>query len=344
MTNPYSSPPDAATPKRPPRARRTALAIWRVIQPFIVLLVVVLTFCIYGAIGNLGAPFLSAARMAVVAKQTATVAAGALGMTVIIISGGIDLSVGAILALCSVALAKMLLGHASGEMAVLLTLGIGCAAGMLNGLLVTRLRLVPFIVTLGTMLVFRGAAEQLSHQQKIAVDDAPAWIATLLDTPSAGSWKLIATGAWIVLALAALLTLVLRKTVFGRHVVAIGSNEAAARLCGVNVPLTKVAVYAIGGLFMALAGIFSFSELGSQGDPGAGFGLELDIIAAVVIGGGSLSGGRGSLLGSIIGALTMRTLYSGCNYIGVSDPIQKVIIGAIIIGAVAIDQLAQRKR
>ena len=135
----------------------------------------------------------------------------------------------------------------------------------------------------------------------------------------------------------------MRLTVFGRHVFAIGSNEATARLCGVNVPWTKIIVYALAGFFMALAGIFSFSELAKQGDPEAGRGMELDIIAAVVIGGGSLSGGRGSVLGSIVGALTMTTLRSGCVYAQVSDPVQNIIIGGIIVAAVAVDQLTQSR-
>ncbi len=327
-----------------PVATHPALAVWSAIQPFVVLFVVVATFWLYGQVQRPDSPFLSSPRMATIAKQTAIVGMGALGMTVIIISGGIDLSAGAILALASVALAKTLADGMSPGMAVLVTLLLGCAAGVLNGLLVTGLRLVPFIVTLGNMLVFRGLAEQLARQQKITVEHSPSWIASLLDTPPVGSYRLMATGAWLVVLLAAIASLVMRYTIFGRHVYAIGSNEATARLCGVSVPRTKVIVYAIGGLFMAMAGIYSFSDLNSQGDPGAGLGLELDIIAAVVIGGGSLSGGRGSLLGSIIGALTMTTLRSGCVYVGVSDPIQKIIIGAIIIAAVSIDQLTQRRR
>ena len=184
-----------------------------------------------------------------------------------------------------------------------IVLAIGLAAGAINGFLVTGLRLVPFIVTLGTMMVFRGLAEQVAHQDKIPVHDAPAWLGSLLDPPAKGSYQLMPTGAWLVLALAIALAIVMRLTVFGRHVFAIGSNEATARLCGVNVPWTKIIVYALAGFFMALAGIFSFSELAKQGDPEAGRGMELDIIAAVVIGGGSLSGGRGSVLGSIVGAL-----------------------------------------
>jgi ribose/xylose/arabinose/galactoside ABC-type transport system permease subunit len=132
--------------------------------------------------------------------------------------------------------------------------------------------------------------------------------------------------------------------VFGRYVFAIGSNEATARLCGLPVNGVKIAVYSLGGLFMAIAGIFDFNDLNKQGSPTGGIGLELDIIAAVVIGGGSLSGGRGSMPGSIIGALTMTTLRHGCIYVGLSDPVQKLVIGGIIIAAVAIDQGLHRRR
>jgi ribose/xylose/arabinose/galactoside ABC-type transport system permease subunit len=142
---------------------------------------------------------------------------------------------------------------------------------------------------------------------------------------------------WIVLALSVALALMLRFTVFGRYVFAIGSNEQAAVLCGIPVRRMKVAFYALGGFFMAVAGIFGFSEQYAQGNPSSGIALELDIIAAVVIGGGSLSGGRGSVLGSLLGALTMTTLRSGCDYAGISVSMQKIVIGAIIVAAVAID-------
>ncbi|MCE9548150.1 MAG: ABC transporter permease, partial [Planctomycetia bacterium] len=199
-------------------------------------------------------------------------------------------------------------------------------------------------VTLGTMLVFRGLAHAIANQQKIPVprEKVPGWMANLLTLPPPRSWHLISNGAWMVVILGIIVALVLRYTVFGRYVYAIGSNEATARLCGVNVPLMKIAVYAVGGLFMALAGILDFNDLGLQGDPTGGDAMELKVIAAVVIGGGSLSGGRGSILGAIIGALTMTMLTSGCNYANVSDPIQKIVIGGIIIAAVAIDQFTHR--
>lgn len=340
-SNPYS--PPGGSIERAESGPSILWKVWRILQPFVVLLIVAAIFFIYGLIFKSDSPFLSSYRLTLIAKQTAIVGMGALGMTVIIISGGIDLSVGSIMALAAVSLAAMLRDDVNPLLATLVVFAAGIAAGMLNGVIITGLRLVPFIVTLGTMLVFRGLAEQIAHQDKIALKDAPDWLASLLDPPAKGSFQLMATGAWLVVLLGIALAIVMHFTVFGRHVFAIGSNEATARLCGVNVPRTKIFVYALGGLFMAVAGLFSFSELRNQGDPEAGLGIELDIIAAVVIGGGSLSGGRGSVLGSIVGALTMTTLRSGCVYAQVSDPIQKVIIGGIIIAAVAVDQFTQSR-
>ena len=337
------SPRPAATAPATSDVAQILWTLWGILQPFIVLLIVVSIFLLYGLAFKSESPFLSSYRLTLIAKQTAIVGMGALGMTVIIISGGIDLSAGSMLALAAVTLAAALREEMNPVVATALVLAVGLAAGAVNGIIITGLRLVPFIVTLGTMLVFRGLAEQIAHQDKIALRDAPQWLGTLLDPPAKGSFQLMATGAWLVVLLGIALAIVMHFTIFGRHVFAIGSNEATARLCGINVPRTKIIVYALGGLFMAIAGLFSFSDLRNQGDPEAGLGMELDIIAAVVIGGGSLSGGRGSVLGSIVGALTMTTLRSGCVYAQVSDPIQKIIIGGIIIAAVAVDQLTQSR-
>jgi ribose/xylose/arabinose/galactoside ABC-type transport system permease subunit len=195
------------------------------------------------------------------------------------------------------------------------------------------------------MMAYRGAAEWLADQSKIVIprEDVPDKIASLMQTPPPGQWPFLCNGVWLVVALGVFMAAVMRYTTFGRYTFAVGSNETAARLSGLRVNQLKLAFYAVGGLFMALAGILNFNELGNQGDPTTGVALELDIIAAVVIGGGSLSGGRGSVIGSLIGALTMTTLRSGCVYAGVSDPVQKMVIGGIIIAAVAIDQYLHRK-
>jgi ribose transport system permease protein len=156
------------------------------------------------------------------------------------------------------------------------------------------------------------------------------------------SWLLFAPAVWMLLLLAAGMALVLRRTVFGKHVFAIGSNEAAARLCGVRVQLTKVIIYTVAGLFTGLAGVV-FCSRQSQGDPTAAMGYELDIIAAVVIGGGSLSGGEGSILGSLAGALIMIVLRTGLRMVNAPAPVQEILIGAVIIVAVVVDQLQHRR-
>lgn len=322
-------------------AGRALVAAWWAVAPFAGLLVVVLVFSAYQPEGDPN-PFVVGFRLTRIATQSAIVGMGALGMTLVIISGGIDLSAGSMLALTSVVMALALKDEWNPVLAVAVVVAAGIAAGTLNGVLITGLRLVPFIVTLGTMLFFRGMAEWLAGSTKIQAPTPPAWIADLLMPPPEGSLQFVCTGVWIVLALAAVVAATLRYTVFGRYVFALGSNEATARLCGINVPKVKICVYALGGFFMGIAGIFAFSRLSAQGDPRSGLGLELDLIAAVVIGGGSLSGGRGSVLGSIVGALTMTTLRSGCDYYELSTPVQNMIIGAIIIAAVAIDQLVHR--
>jgi ribose/xylose/arabinose/galactoside ABC-type transport system permease subunit len=342
---------------------RLAKQGWQLLRPFVGLAAVILVFQLYHWIEEPGRPFITYLRISFIAKQTAIVGMGALGMTVIIVSGGIDLSVGSMLALSAVVFASFLRGEPPMTvtetapwlaglwraypvwLAILLTLLVGALAGALNGVLITTLRMMPFIITLGMMMAYRGAAEWLADQSKIVIprDRVPDWIASLMETPAPGEWPFLCNGVWLVLALGLLMAAVMRYTTFGRYTFAVGSNETAARLSGLRVNRLKIAFYATGGLFMALAGLLNFNELGNQGDPTTGVALELDIIAAVVIGGGSLSGGRGSVLGSLIGALTMTTLRSGCVYAGVSDPVQKVVIGGIIIAAVAIDQYLHRK-
>lgn len=326
----------------PASTRSISSSVWSVVAPFVGLVAVVALFWVWGRVAKPDAVFLSAFRMTLIAKQTAIVGVGALGMTVIIAAGGIDLSVGSMLALTSVVLAASLRAGLDPSIALVCTLGAGVLAGLVNGALVTTLRLVPFIVTLGTMLFYRGLAEEISDEKKIQAA-APDWLASLLDPPVEGSAKLVCTGVWIVIVLGVLLAFTLRASVFGRHVLALGSNEAAARLCGLPVARIKIAVYSLGGAFMALAGVFEFDNLNRQGNPTSGVGLELEVIAAVVIGGGSLNGGRASVLGSLLGALMMTTLRSGCVFAEVPDPVQKIVIGAIIVGAVAIDHARQRR-
>jgi ribose/xylose/arabinose/galactoside ABC-type transport system permease subunit len=218
----------------------------------------------------------------------------------------------------------------------------GAACGLANGVLITQLRVVPFIVTLGTLLVMRGGGKGLAHEQKI---DAPAsWLRMILASLDENTaWMVFPPGVWLMLVLALLAAGLLHYTRLGRHIFAIGSNEQTARLCGVGVERVKVTVYGLGAACAGLAGVMQFSRL-TVGDPTVAVGLELDIIAAVVIGGGSLSGGEGSVLGTLVGALIMTTIRAGCSHMGVSNWIQEILTGAIIVLAVAVDQLRRRSR
>lgn len=283
--------------------------------------------------------FLTLYNFKTVATQTVIVALGAIGMTYVMISGGIDLSVGSVIALVSVVTAVLLRDGSSEIVALLGGLLIGTTLGAINGLIVTRFSIVPFIVTLGTMGVARGVAKWLADEQTVRAD--AGWLADLMRKTPDPEWLMLAKGVWITLVLAGLMTLVLRRTVFGVHTFAVGSSEPAARLCGVPVERTKILVYAIGGLFAGIAGVMQYGRL-TVGDPTTAIGLELDVIAAVVIGGGSLSGGRGSILGALLGAFFMSVLANGCTLTGVPTYVQEILVGAIIVLAVGLDRLRDR--
>jgi ribose transport system permease protein len=317
----------------PPERRKLRLA--QIVGPFAGLLVVV---AIFGALEP--ERFLSAYNLKTVATQTVIVALGAIGMTFVVVSGGIDLSAGSSIALATVVVARLLQSGVSPWLAAMAGILASTAIGCLNGGLVTALRIVPFIVTLGTMEIVRGVAMWVAREQKI--DAPPTWLTSVMQKTPDPAWLLVAPGIWMTAGVALLMALVLKRTVIGTHAYAIGSNEAAARLCGIPIARTKVAVYALAGLLIGLAGVMQFARL-TVGDPTAAVGLELDIIAAVVIGGASLAGGEGSILGSIIGAFVMSFLSNGCTLVGVPNYSQRIISGAIIIAAVAADRLRHRR-
>jgi ribose/xylose/arabinose/galactoside ABC-type transport system permease subunit len=192
------------------------------------------------------------------------------------------------------------------------------------------------------MGIARGVAKFLGNQQTVTAPES--WLGGLLQvdaSPDAPFWKL-PWGVVVLLALAALVHLLLRYTVFGRYVFAIGSNEAAARLCGIRVGFHKVCIYTVAGLLVGIAGVLQFSQL-TLGDPTVAFGKELDIIASVVIGGGSLNGGKGTVLGTLIGAFIMGILRNGCDLHGIPNYVQEIFIGLIIVAAVGVDQLRSRR-
>jgi ribose transport system permease protein len=274
------------------------------------------------------------------ALQTVVVALAAVGMTLIMVKGGIDLSVGSVVALTAVVIARLLRDGAGPVTAACAGILVGGVCGAVNGGLVAGLRVTPFIVTLGTMSMLRGAAKGLANEQKI--DATPLGLDELMDLPvDERSWMIVSWGIWIALAVAAAAAVLLAYSRLGRHIVAIGSNEQTARLCGIAVPRVTVITYALGGMLAGLAGVMQFSRL-TVGDPTDSVGLELDVIAAVVIGGGSLSGGRGSIAGSLLGAALMTVIKTGCAYVGLPNWVQEILTGSIIVVAVALDNLRQR--
>ena len=285
--------------------------------------------------------FATGANLELMLLQTAVVGTGALGMTLVIISGGIDLSVGSVVAMTTVVIALLLNHGAPPVVAALGGVAGGILCGGLIGTLITQLKLTPFIVTLGMWGALRGAAKGLAGEQMVM---APATgLNRLLNTLAPGQrWMLVPPGVWLMLGLAATVFAFLRYTRRGRHIVAVGSNEQTARLCGVPVEWTKLTVYGLGSGFAALAGILQFSYL-TVGDPTTAAGMELDIIAAVVIGGGSLAGGEGSVLGSLIGALIMTVVANGCTKLELPNWVQEIVTGGIIIAAVTLDRWRHRR-
>jgi ribose/xylose/arabinose/galactoside ABC-type transport system permease subunit len=333
--------------------RRTLSWVWTVFGPFLGLVLITVLFAWLTRESGL---FLSLYNWRTIAVQTVIVGTAALGMTMIMIAGGIDLSVGSTVALVTVCMAvfvknldpnlpeslralKLVL-----PLALILGVGLGGLCGAVNGALIAGLRVVPFIITLGSYQVYRGLAKWLASSTTVYVpgEAKPWWFGQLLATEPEPRWLLVAPGVWVLVGLSILLALTLRYTILGRYVYAVGSNEATARLCGVNVPWIKIVVYTLGGLATGLAGVLQFVYLDALGDPTTAGGLELRVIAAVVIGGGSLSGGEGTVLGTLIGCLIMSVLDNGCVHAGIPNASQDIIIGIIIVVAVTLDRLRRR--
>ena len=292
----------------------------------------VLVAAIFGLL--VGRQFFAPANLELMARQTAIVCMAALGMTIVIATGGIDLSVGSMIALTTVVIALALRAEYSPLVAAMAGVAAAAVCGLVNGVLITQLKVVPFIVTLGTMLIVRGAAKGLADERRI---EAPmTWLNDLLRSRAGGA--LLPAGIWAVIVLALVVAGILRYTRFGRHVFAIGSNERMARLCGVAIARTKILVYTMSAALVGMAGLLQFSKL-SVGDPTVAVGLELDIIAAVIIGGGSLTGGRGTVVGTIIGAAIMTIIQLGCSQKGLANWVQQIVTGGIIVAAVALDRI-----
>ncbi|HKJ67383.1 MAG TPA: ABC transporter permease [bacterium] len=319
-----------------PGSRDTIMQLLNKVGPILALLLVYAFFVI------LNARMLSLTAVEIIIQQTVIVGISAIGMTLVIISAGIDLSAGSVIAFGSVVVALLMDRLGFGPLPSALG-GVlaGLLWGMINGLIITRFKVVPFIVTLGTLLVVRGFAKGLSNNIPINVEQT--WLNELLATlPPERQWQLIPPGAWIMILLAVLVAGVLRYTRLGRHIYAIGSNEQTARLCGVAVERVKVIVYSLAGAFSGFAGLMMMSYQ-EQGDPTSAQAMELDVIAAVVIGGGSLAGGAGSILGSLVGAIIMTVIRVGSQLNGWPTWVTQVATGAIIVIAVAVDRIRHRQ-
>jgi ribose transport system permease protein len=287
---------------------------------------------IFGAL--VGPHFFAPTNLELMARQTAIVSIAAVGMTIVIVSGGIDLSVGSMISLTTVVIAQMLRMDSSPLLAAVGGIAAAALCGLVNGVLITQLRVVPFIVTLGTMLIIRGAAKGFGEERRI---EAPAsWLNDLLRVTRGE--MLLPSGIWAVIVLSLIVGGLLRYTRFGRHTFAIGSNERMARLCGVAISRTKIVIYTLSAALTGFAGLLMFSKL-SVGDPTVAIGLELDVIAAVIIGGGSLLGGRGTVAGTLIGAAIMTVIQIGCSQKGLANWVQQIVTGCIIVAAVALDRM-----
>lgn len=389
----------------------------RIPAPFAGLILVVLLFQFLTR--DTGGAYLSQSNLKTIAVQTAIIATCGVGMTLIIVGGGIDLSVGSAIALVAVVVALVFNGefystvlhtvfldkswlawssaavlsaclfywryvHSRRPGSALLTVGVvwllgwgvfhqhgglaaivagalaGTLLGWMNGLLITSTRVVPFIITLGMMEVYRGAAQLLANGESVPLnfniaDSSDRWISLLgievsndwvfklmLSDPEP-AWLLVSPGVWMLVVTGIVASVILWKTRLGRYMFAIGSNERAAVLSGIRVPRTKLWMYSLAGLATGLAGVMTFSRL-NYGSSTSGFGLELDVIAAVVIGGGSLRGGEGSVAGTFIGAFIMGFMRNGCVLAGIPSSVQRILIGSIIVLAVALDEWRHRRQ
>lgn len=329
--------------------------------PLFGLAVILILFTIPLVANGQAGNFYSLRNLQVILHKSSILIVCSLGMLMIIVSRGIDLSVGSVVALVTVvcmqtyrltftslASSSTEATLLSGPMLVILASAVSIAAGILlgglcglvNGLVITRLRVMPFIATLGMLSVARGLAFWLSGRNRLSFAELPRpqWVQSLGSISSA--WLIFDPGVWISLLLTVCAFVILRFTVFGRYIYAIGSNEATARLCGIGIERNKLAIYTLAGLLTGWAGVMMFAH-GNAGDPNAGNVLELEVIAAVVIGGASLSGGQGTVVGTILGVLLLGVVENGVNFLNVAIEVKYVLIGVIVVVNVALGRWQQ---
>jgi ribose transport system permease protein len=331
------------SPEPPPSPRPFAFPA----GPWVGFVAVLLLFtALIGVKGGLGT-FLSVGNLRVLLHEGTIPAVVALGMLLVLISGGIDLSVGAVVALVTVVTMKVFTAMytASGPSPVnsLLAATAGVAAGgvcgLANGLLVTKLKLPPFVATLGMFGIARGVAVWLAERKVLAfpLGGGPEWVNAVASTQN----EFTNPGLWSLVLLAVLTAVLLHFTVLGRHLYAVGSNEATARLCGVNVTRTKLIVYTLAGLLTGWAGVIMFAHSNS-GNPTLGEQLELDVITAVVIGGASLAGGKGTMIGAMLGVAILGLIKNGVSLFDVPVEMQYILIGVLLLANVSLNQWRRR--
>jgi fructose transport system permease protein len=301
--------------------------------PFIALLLA----CIFFA--SQSDRFMTTQNFALILQQVMVVGVIAIGQTLIILTAGIDLSCGMVMALGSIVMTKFAADFGlPAPLAILCGIAATTLFGLINGLLVTRIKLPPFIVTLGTLNIAFAVTQLYSHAQTITnIPDEMNWLGNTLKFGGTA----VAYGAVLMIALYVLVWLWLRETAAGRHVYAVGNSPEATRLTGINTDRVLVAVYALAGVFYGIASMLSVARTGA-GDPNAGQTENLDAITAVVLGGTSLFGGRGVILGTLVGGLIVGVFRNGLTLIGVSSVYQILVTGILVILAVATDQMSRK--
>jgi ribose transport system permease protein len=302
------------------------------------LLGVLILLCVLAA--TVSPQFLKLSNLVNVLRQMALYGVVSVGMTFVILTAGIDLSVGSIIGIVAIIVTQLLNGGMTPAFAMVIALIAGSALGALNGLGITFGRIPAFIMTLGVMVMGRGLAMTLANGEPISLSDpatlAVGWIGT-------GFFLAIPVPVWIFASVALIASLSLKYSPYGRYIYAVGSNEEASRLSGIHVLFVKTSVYVVSGLLAALTAIIFVARL-SVAEPTAGTGIELEAIAISVIGGASLFGGEGTISGTILGAAILAVLANILNLAGVSPFTQQIIKGAIIIAAVFLEILKDRKR
>ncbi len=279
--------------------------------------------------------FFSGGNFRYIVAQATVVAIGALGMTLVMATGGIDLSVGAVIALTGVIASTLLQGGGGPGAALLAAVGVGACIGAINGGLISLCRVAPFMITLGMAGAVGGIAQWLTQKQGAFPG---TWIDRLLAPFPEEALIIVSPGIWIALLLTGVLAVVLRNSVFGCHLFAIGSNEDAARLCGVRVTLTRVLAYALAGALFGFAGVLHTGRVHGEGAAVSISGLAVDIIAAALLGGANLKGGTGNVFGAVFAALAITLLRNGSQQAGWPPYTQEILAGAILILAVSLSR------